>query len=49
MKFLGSSKITTHNKITLTVGVVKDLKVKLGDYIIFEKDERTGAVCIKKG
>ncbi len=48
MKFLGSSRITTNNKITLTVDVFKELKVKMGDYIIFEKDDK-GNILIRKG
>ncbi len=48
MKFLGSSKITTANKITLTVDAIKELKAKIGDHIIFERDEK-GNVVIRKG
>jgi len=38
MKFLGSSKITRQNQVSLPVDVREKLSVGLGDHIIFVED-----------
>lgn len=48
MKVLGTSQVSTGNKITLVARVVKKLDAKYGDLIIFEEDEK-GRIYIKKG
>ncbi len=48
MKFLGSSRVSSGNRIALTVEVVKKIKTKRGDFIIFEEDDK-GNIIIKKG
>lgn len=48
MKFLGSSKVSVGNRITLSVDVVKEIKIKTGERVIFEKDEK-GNIIIRKG
>lgn len=48
VKFLGSSKVSVGNRITLSVDVVKEVKIKSGDHVIFEKDDK-GNIIIRKG
>lgn len=46
--FLGSTKVQAGNRVTLTTRVIKELNVKLGTPIIFEKDNK-GNLIIRKG
>lgn len=48
MVFLDSSKVLQGNKITIKADIAKKLKIKVGDKIIFEEDEK-GRIYIKKG
>lgn len=48
MMVLGTSKISNFNRITLVSDAVKKLKVKKGDRVVFEEDEK-GRVYIRKG
>ncbi|MGC9780504.1 MAG: AbrB/MazE/SpoVT family DNA-binding domain-containing protein [Candidatus Heimdallarchaeota archaeon] len=47
MKFLGSSKITRQNQISLPIEVRKILEIALGDQVIFIEDE-DGRVILTK-
>ena len=39
MKFLGSSKITRQNQISLPAEVREKLKITIGDQVLFIEDE----------
>jgi bifunctional DNA-binding transcriptional regulator/antitoxin component of YhaV-PrlF toxin-antitoxin module len=47
-KVLGSSKVQPNNRVTLTKGIRKKLKVTIGDIVIYVEDEK-GNIIIKKG
>lgn len=48
MTVLGVSKVSVFNRVTLVSDVVKELNIKEGDRIVFEKVEN-GKICIRKG
>lgn len=48
MELLGTSKVSTDNKITVIKNVVKSLQLTQGDMIVFYKSDN-GDVVIKKG
>ena len=45
---LGTAKITEKNRIYIPPKVVEILKLKIGEYLSFEMDERN-QICIFKG
>lgn len=47
MKFLGSSKITRQNQVSLPVEVRDKLDVTIGDQVIFVEDE-DGRIIVTK-
>ncbi len=48
VRFIGSSKVSPGNRITLVIDVAKELGVKVGDKVVIEKDE-SGRLLIRRG
>ena len=48
MKFLGSSKITRHNQISIPVEVRKKLDVSIGDQVVFVEDKNGRLILTKE-
>lgn len=46
--FIGASKVAVGNRITLVIDAAKELGVKVGDKVVFEKDG-SGRLIIRKG
>jgi predicted lysophospholipase L1 biosynthesis ABC-type transport system permease subunit len=48
MKFMGSSKISTNLRVSIVQDVAKELKLDVGDHVLFYMDEK-GNIIIQKG
>jgi len=47
MKFLGSSKVSTHYRVSIVYDVARQMELKIGDRILFCENEK-GEIIIKK-